>query len=73
MCPEVMRAGSPALRYPFHSILGSNAAKAQVLWVTVDPERDTPELLNNYVLAFNAKFLALRGTPAHTGQNRSFA
>ena len=47
-------------------ILGADADKAQLLWVTVDPERDTQALLKSYVAAFNPKFLALRGTPAQT-------
>lgn len=54
-------------------LLGANAVKAQVLWVTVDPERDTQELLRNYVPAFDASFLALRGTPAETdGLTKAF-
>jgi protein SCO1/2 len=47
-------------------LLGPDAVKAQVVWVTVDPARDTQELLRNYVPAFDAGFLALRGTPAET-------
>lgn len=47
-------------------ILGPDADKAQLLWVTIDPERDTQSLLKSYVAAFNPKFLALRGTPAQT-------
>lgn len=35
--------------------------RVQVLFVTVDPERDTPELLKQYVPAFNPAFLGLRG------------
>ena len=47
-------------------LLGPDADKAQVLWVTVDPARDTQAILHNYVPAFNPKFVALRGTPAQT-------
>jgi protein SCO1/2 len=47
-------------------LLGSNAARVQVVWVTVDPARDTPELLRNYVPSFDKSFLALRGTAAET-------
>jgi protein SCO1/2 len=41
--------------------LGPDAARVQVLFVTVDPDRDTPELLAQYVPAFNPTFLGLRG------------
>jgi len=41
--------------------LGAEAEKLQVLFVTVDPERDTQELLARYVPAFNPRFLGLTG------------
>jgi protein SCO1 len=50
------------------TLLGPDAARAQVLWMTVDPERDTPELLAQYVPAFNPGFLGLRGTDAETAR-----
>jgi protein SCO1/2 len=37
-----------------------------VLFVTVDPERDTPDVLGKYVGAFDPRFLALYGDPAAT-------
>ena len=46
--------------------LGGDAARVQVLFVTVDPERDTPELLSRYVPAFNPGFLGLYGDAAAT-------
>jgi protein SCO1/2 len=46
--------------------LGPDAARMQVLIVTVDPERDTPEVLRQYVPSFNPTFLGLYGTPAET-------
>jgi protein SCO1 len=42
--------------------LGPDANRMQVLFVTVDPERDTPEVLRQYVPAFNPAFLGLYGT-----------
>ena len=41
--------------------LGADAARVQVLFVTVDPERDTADVLKNYVPVFNPAFLGLTG------------
>ena len=42
------------------TLMGSQADKVQVLFVTVDPERDTAAILKQYVPAFDARFLGLR-------------
>ena len=42
--------------------LGSQAADLQVIFVTVDPERDTPQLLREYMASFDPSFLALTGS-----------
>ncbi len=41
--------------------LGADGAKVQVLFVSVDPERDTKEILKQYVTVFNPTFLGLVG------------
>lgn len=46
--------------------LGADADRVQVLFVTVDPERDTPQALGEYVHAFDKRFIGLRGDPAAT-------
>jgi protein SCO1/2 len=46
--------------------LGTDAARVQVLFVTVDPERDTAEVLATYVPAFHPTFLGLYGDPQAT-------
>lgn len=46
--------------------LGPDAAKLQVVFITLDPARDTAPLLKNYVTNFNPSFLALRGDEAQT-------
>ena len=46
--------------------LGPQAEQLQVLFVTVDPERDTQALLAAYVPAFDPRFLGLRGDEAAT-------
>jgi protein SCO1/2 len=48
--------------------LGSQGDKLQVLFVTVDPERDTPEVLSRYVPAFDGSFIGLRGDPDETAK-----
>jgi len=48
--------------------LGPDGGKVQVLFITVDPERDTPDVLKQYVTAFNPSFLGLRGTPEQTAE-----
>ena len=46
--------------------LGADGQRLQAVFVTVDPERDTPELLKAYVTNFDPGFVALRGTPEET-------
>lgn len=46
--------------------LGPDGAKVTGIFVTVDPERDTPTLLKAYVSSFDPAFVALRGTPEQT-------
>ena len=46
--------------------LGPDAARVQVLFITVDPERDTQALLAQYVPAFDGRFLGLYGDAAAT-------
>lgn len=42
--------------------LGTNAAKMRFLFVSIDPERDTPEQLKLYLSNFNPKIVGLTGT-----------
>ena len=59
VCPTTMADYAAALRQ-----LGPDASQVQVLFVTVDPERDTPALLAQYVPAFDPTFLGLYGDAA---------
>lgn len=43
--------------------LGSDGAAVQVVYVTVDPERDTPQMMKTYLAAFDATFLGATGEP----------
>ena len=44
--------------------MGSNAAEVQVVFVTVDPLRDTPARLKAYLSNFDPTFIGVSGTPA---------
>lgn len=59
-CPDVCPATLATLAETMKR-LGADADRVQVLFVTVDPERDTPELLKQYVPAFDPRFLGLYG------------
>lgn len=56
VCPTTMAEMKTVLQQ-----LGPDAQRVQVLFVTLDPERDTRELLANYVPAFDPGFLGLYG------------
>jgi protein SCO1/2 len=56
VCPTTLAAMKEAMKR-----LGADAERVQVLLVTVDPERDTPEVLKQYVTAFDPRFLGLTG------------
>ena len=63
VCPTTMAEMASVMQK-----LGPLADQVQVLFVTLDPERDTQELLANYVPAFDKRFLGLRGTPEQTAK-----
>ncbi|MBA4142586.1 MAG: SCO family protein [Nitrosospira sp.] len=56
-CPATMGNIAAALKK-----LGAEAQRVQVLFVTVDPERDTPELLAQYLSGFDPTILGLSGS-----------
>lgn len=56
VCPTTMAEMKAVLQQ-----LGADAQRVQVLFVTLDPERDMRELLANYVPAFDPRFLGLYG------------
>ena len=56
VCPTTLAALAEAMKR-----LGPDADRVQVLFVTIDPERDTPALLSQYVPAFDPRFLGLYG------------
>jgi len=61
VCPTTLADLSGVMK-----TLGADADRVQVVFVTVDPERDTPQDPDNYVHAFDPRFIALRGYAAAT-------
>lgn len=64
-CPDVCPATMVELA-AVKQQLGADGERVQGVFVTLDPERDTPELLKAYVDNFGGGFVALRGTPEET-------
>lgn len=64
-CPDVCPA-SLAIMSDVMRLLGEDADRVQVLFITVDPERDTAELLAHYVPSFDPRFVGLYGTLQET-------
>jgi len=59
VCPTTMAEMANVMQ-----ALGPQADRVQVLFVTVDPARDTPQILSQYVPAFDKRFLGLYGDDA---------
>lgn len=62
ICPTTLADITAALEE-----LGPAADKLQPLLITVDPERDTPPVLKEYLTAFDPRILGLTGTPEQVG------
>lgn len=54
VCPTTLSDFAAALK-----LLGAQAERVQVIFVTLDPQRDTPEILKRFVPAFNPSFLGM--------------
>ncbi len=63
VCPTTMAEMATVMKQ-----LGSSSDKVQVLFVTIDPERDTQALLAAYVPNFDSRFLGLYGDAAATAK-----
>ncbi len=66
-CPDVCPTTMADLRTVMEA-LGPDAARVQVLFVTLDPARDTPALLSQYVPLFDPRFVGLYGDEAATAR-----
>ena len=61
-CPDVCPTSMAELAQ-VKQMLGKDGDRLQGIFVTVDPERDTPQVLKAYMANFDPTFLALSGTP----------
>jgi protein SCO1 len=59
VCPTTMMEIAGALK-----ALGPRADAVQAIFITVDPQRDTPNVLNEYLKSFDPRLIGLNGTPA---------
>ncbi len=60
-CPDVCPTTLAEMAKVMKHIGPDSADRVQVLFVSVDPERDKPEILKNYVTAFHPSFIGLSG------------
>lgn len=58
ICPTTLNEIANAMQ-----LLGDRATRVQPLFITIDPERDTPEVVTEYVNAFHPRIVGLTGTP----------
>ncbi len=65
-CPDYCPTTMTTLNAALGKMKPEDAAKVQVVFVTVDPKRDQPKLLTDYVRAFNPSFAALYGSDEQT-------
>jgi protein SCO1/2 len=63
-CPNVCPTTLSDLAKVYQALPAEDRRKVQVLFVSVDPHRDKPETLKNYVPYFNDSFIGLTGTEA---------
>jgi protein SCO1/2 len=58
VCPTTLNGVTEALEQ-----LGKKAERLQPIFITVDPVRDTPEVMKRYTAAFSPRLIGLTGTP----------
>ncbi len=66
VCPTTMLDLKKAMK-----LLGDQADEVQVIFVTVDPQRDTQEVLAQFVPSFDKRFLGMRGSLQETAETLS--
>lgn len=67
-CPDVCPTTLAELNLALEKLKPEDATQVKVLFITVDPNRDTPERVQEYVNKFNSGFIGLSGTEAELTQ-----
>ncbi|EIJ42919.1 uncharacterized protein SCO1/SenC/PrrC, involved in biogenesis of respiratory and photosynthetic systems [Beggiatoa alba B18LD] len=67
-CPDVCPTTLAELKQVVHALSVEQQQRLQVLFITVDPERDTAEQLKTYLQHFNPHFMGLRGSVGEVRQ-----
>jgi len=67
-CPDVCPTTLAELKQALEKLDEEDAKQVQVLFVTVDPERDTPERVQEYVNHFNTDFIGLSGAESELAE-----
>ncbi|MDR1463190.1 MAG: SCO family protein [Azoarcus sp.] len=63
VCPTTLGRAAEMRR-----LLGADGERLQIIFITLDPERDSPEILRAYTAAFDADILGLYSTPEKTAE-----
>lgn len=61
-CPDICPQGLSTMGLVYNDLPEDMHSNVQVIFVSVDPERDTPQVIKPYVEAFNENFIGLTGT-----------
>ncbi|WP_038048666.1 SCO family protein [Thermus caliditerrae] len=62
-CPDVCPTTMLALKRAYEALSPEEQNRVQVVFISVDPERDTPEIADQYAKGFHPRFLGLTGSP----------
>ena len=62
-CPNICPMTLANLAAVYNSLLPDEQKQVQVIFISVDPERDTPKVIKDYVPFFQASFIGLTGSP----------
>ncbi|WP_105317809.1 SCO family protein [Thermus tenuipuniceus] len=62
-CPDVCPTTMLALKRAYEKLSPKEQERVQVVFISVDPERDTPEIADQYAKGFHPSFLGLTGSP----------
>jgi protein SCO1 len=67
-CPNVCPTTLSELAKVYQALPGKDREKVQILFVSIDPHRDTPETMKSYIPYFNESFIGLTGTDTQVAE-----